>query len=185
MTEPAYARDFFPRTSAHGAKERLNRGQALAQEGRFLESATTLERAVREAEAEGNGHILADALRALAVIRHQCREFESARASAARSHRLAVDLKDPALVGHALNTLAGFDIDSGAHDSARERLFEALAHSTENPGLRGLIEQNLAVLANMGGDRRSAMEHGEKALDAFREAGDEEGCARASTRWGR
>ncbi len=179
MTEPAYARDAGPKTSAKGAKQRLGRGQALAQEGRLLESATTLERAVREAEAEGNGRVLAEALRALAVVRHQCREFESARASAARSHRLAVDLKDPALVGHALNTLAGFDIDSGAHDSARERLSEALAHSIDNPGLRGLIQQNLAVLANMGGDRRSAMEHGENALNAFREAGDEEGCARA------
>jgi len=179
MTEPAFARDQAVSSADHGAYQHLARGQALAAEGRLIEAVTELEAAVADAEFRGDGAVLAKALRQLALVRHRVQEFESARASAARSHRLALDLGDPALAGHALNTLASFDIDAGAHDAAKARLAEALEGCGDDAGLRGQIEQNLAVLSNMSGDYRAAMEHGERSLEAFLQAGDDEGCARA------
>ena len=51
----------------------------------------------------------------------------------------------------ALNVLAGFALERGDMDEARGRFREALALGGTSPGLRGRIEQNLGILANVRG----------------------------------
>ena len=156
MTESAFAGNPVPSATAYCAQSHLVRGRTLHQDGRLLEAIRSYEAAIRRAELEGNQPVLVEALRRLAIARHGGREFEAARKTAARSHRLATDLGDKTLTTKALNTLAGFDIDAGAHDSARERLAEALELCDGDEALRGGIEQNLAIVANMRGDHRRA-----------------------------
>jgi putative nucleotidyltransferase with HDIG domain len=179
MTEPAFAGDSIPSATAQCARSHLARGRTLEQDGRILEATRSFEAAIRAAEFEGNQSILSEALRRLAVARHGGREFEAARKTAARSHRLASDLGDKTLTAEALNALASFDIDAGAHDSAMERLSEALELCNGDQALHGRVLQHLAVVANMRGDHRQAAEYCEQSLEAFLAAGDDEGCARA------
>lgn len=81
------------------------------------------------------------------------------------------------LAAEALNCLAGFDIESASYDSARARFLEALDLGRESAPLRGRIEQNLGILANIRGDLDDALLHYREALAAFERAGDRRGAA--------
>ena len=66
---------------------------------------------------------------------------------------------DVVLAAEAINALAGFDFESGAIDAARERFYEALALGGRSAELRGRIEQNLGILANIQGALAEALAH--------------------------
>ncbi len=129
------------------------------------------------AEAGGEERLLAEAQRRLAVVRHRRGEREAATALCEQSLEVATEVGDAVLAGEALNTLAGFDFESGAMDVARDRFYRALELGGASPELRGRIEQNLGILANIRGDHGEALAHYQQSLFAFQRTGDDHGCA--------
>ena len=133
--------------------------------------------AIDSAERAGEQAILAESLRRLAVVCHHRDERVRARELCERSYRTAKDLGDQVLAAEALNTLAGFDVESGAIESAREKFYRALELGGSNAELRGRTEQNLGVLANIQGSLVQALNHYQRSLQAFESTGDDRGCA--------
>jgi putative nucleotidyltransferase with HDIG domain len=133
--------------------------------------------AIAEAERLGDQRTNAEALRRLAVQHHHRGERDAARELSQRSYTIATDLGDDVLAGEALNVLAGFAFESGAMSDARTRYLEALALGGSNPLLRGRIEQNLGILANIQGDHGDALIHYRRSLAAFESSGEDKGCA--------
>jgi putative nucleotidyltransferase with HDIG domain len=135
------------------------------------------EAAIQAAEREGERGILIESLRRLGVVHHQRNERTLARGLCERSFRAATEMSDALLAAEALNALAGFDIESGLIESAREKFYQALELGRASPALRGRTEQNLGVLANIRGSLAEALSHYQQALIAFKSAGDDRGCA--------
>jgi putative nucleotidyltransferase with HDIG domain len=135
------------------------------------------EAAIQAAERDGERGIFAESLRRLGVVRHQRDERALARELCERSFRAATEIPDSLLAAEALNALAGFDIEAGSIESAREKFYQALELGRASPEIRGRTEQNLGVLANIQGALAEALAHYQQALTAFKSAGDERGCA--------
>ncbi len=135
--------------------------------------------AIGAAEHAGDHHILAEALRRLAIAHHRRQDRDRARVCGERCREVAMVTGDRMLVARVLNTLASFDLEAGEHARAHERFTEALAMSVGSPALAGRIEQNLGILANIHGDLDTASRHYERSLEAFREADDAHGSALA------
>jgi putative nucleotidyltransferase with HDIG domain len=133
--------------------------------------------AVKEAESDGAPAVEAEALRRLAVLHHHRNERDIARELSSRSYAIAREIGDQVLAGEALNVLAGFAFESGAMEEARSRYQEALDLGGADPGLRGRIEQNLGILANIQGDHAEAMAHYQRALEGFNASRDQKGQA--------
>ncbi|HJR64329.1 MAG TPA: tetratricopeptide repeat protein [Gemmatimonadaceae bacterium] len=145
--------------------------------GRVTDAVRAYEAAIDCAEQEDDRPVLAEALRRLGVIHHRGHNVSAAREACERSHRVAIAASDNVLAAEALNALAGIDFERGGIDDARATFQRALALGAECPQLRGRIEQNLGILANIQGDLSAALGHYNRSLEAFRSAGDEHGCA--------
>lgn len=133
--------------------------------------------AAEEAARDGDRPTLSEALRRMAVVHHHRSDAVLARELCERSLGVAAEIGDDVLAAEALNTLAGFDFETGEVDSARQRYARALALGGERPELRGRIEQNLGLLANVRGDHTEAQAHYTRALEAFERLGDDRGRA--------
>jgi putative nucleotidyltransferase with HDIG domain len=118
-----------------------------------------------------------EALRRLAVLHHHRNERDTARELSSRSLAIAREIGNDVLAGEALNVLAGFAFESGSMEEAKERYQEALGLGGADPGLRGRIEQNLGILANIRGDHAQAMDHYQRALEGFDASADQKGRA--------
>ncbi|HEY8105273.1 MAG TPA: HD domain-containing phosphohydrolase [Gemmatimonadales bacterium] len=153
--------------------------QAREQElaGSLADAIAQYVAAIEGAESGGEVRLLAEALRRLAVVRHRRGEREAASVLCERSLAVANDAADPVLAGEALNTLAGFDFESGAIDVARGRFYRALELGGSSAELRGRIEQNLGILANIQGNHDEALAHYQQSLYAFQRTRDDHGCA--------
>src|SRR3954468_8440828 len=127
------------------------------------------------AAAEADRRTESEACRRLSVILHHRNERERARALCCHSHDLARTMGNPVLAGEALNVLAGFDFEAGAMESARSRYHEALALAGDLPRLRGRVEQNLGILANVQGGHTGAGPHHRQAREARHRSGDDPG----------
>lgn len=147
--------------------------------GRLAEALTGYQAAVAAAEADEDWRVLAEALRRLGVVRRRRHENEAARELCIHSHRVATSAGELVLAAEALNTLGAFDIETGDFDRARETFERALGVAGASPEVRARTEQNLGIIANIQGDLDAALTHYRRSLDAFREAGDERGCALA------
>jgi putative nucleotidyltransferase with HDIG domain len=135
-------------------------------------------RAAAGAAARTGEHAVeAEALRRLAILHHRRNERDLSRELAGRSHALALEIGDAVLAGEALNVLAGFAFETGAMEEARDRFQQALALGGTDPGLRGRIEQNLGILANVRGEHTEAAAHYRRSLEGFELCGDQRGCA--------
>ena len=156
----------------------------------LLEEAVRLDREGRVAEAgeryqaiigspDAPGATLVEALRRMGVMHHRRNEPVLARDLCGRSFEVAAGLGDDRLAAEALNALAGFEMETGVLDRAAEFYERALALAGKDNGVRGRIEQNLGILANIQGDHGQALAHYQRALEACRSAGDERGCAYA------
>ncbi|HLQ22465.1 MAG TPA: HD domain-containing phosphohydrolase [Gemmatimonadales bacterium] len=145
--------------------------------GSLADAIAQYEATIADAEANGEVRLLAEALRRLAVVRHRRGEREAASVLCQRSLAVATESADAVLAGEALNTLAGFDFESGAIDPARKRFYRALELGGSSPELRGRIEQNLGILANIQGNHGEALAHYQQSLYAFQRTGDDHGCA--------
>ena len=154
----------------HAARDRERTGTAP-------DAATMYEAAIAAATATGDQVVLAEALRRLAVVRLRRGESAVARELCRRSHVVARRLGNNELAGEALNTLGGFDVETGALEEARQHLIRARDLAGTSLGLRARVEQNLGILANIHGDFEQALECYARSLAAFRAVGDERGCA--------
>jgi len=155
----------------------LQRAREQELAGSLAQAIVQYEAAIARAELTGEAPLLAEALRRLAVVRHRRGEREAATASCERSLTVATDAGDAVLAAEALNTLAGFEFESGAIGPARERFYRALELGGSNPPLRGRIEQNLGILANIQGAHNEALAHYQQSPFAFQRSGDDHGCA--------
>jgi tetratricopeptide (TPR) repeat protein len=133
--------------------------------------------AVEAAERSSERAIVAESLRRSGVVHHRRSQPMLARQLCERSHKIAVDLGDQVLAAEALNALAGFDLESGSMNAAREKFREALELGGNSAHLRGRTEQNLGILANVQGDPDEAMAHYRESLMSFESIGDDRGCA--------
>ncbi|MEO7987582.1 MAG: tetratricopeptide repeat protein, partial [Gemmatimonadales bacterium] len=153
--------------------------EAVAHEraGSVEEAVKSYLTSIETAERTGDRRTQAEALRRLSVQYHHRGERESPRELAERSRAIATEIGAEALVGAALNTLATFALEGGALEEARDRYLQALAFGGENPMLRGRIEQNLGVIANIHGDHAEALLHYRRSLAVFESAGEDKECA--------
>jgi tetratricopeptide (TPR) repeat protein len=155
----------------------LQAGRSHDIAGRLDAAAEAYEQAADLAASSGARAILVEALRRLGVVRHRRSDLEGGRECCARSYRESVALGDLLLAGEALNALAGFEFEAGQMAAARGSYVNALALAGSSPTLLGRIEQNLGILDSVQGDHASAYAHYRRALEAFRQVGDEAGIA--------
>jgi len=157
---------------------------ALLQQARERERAGSLpeaiqryETAIATAQQFGDQRVLAEALRRLAVVRHQRGDADQARALCLRSYDVAHHVDDDVLAAEALNTLGVMDITAGSLRDARETFLRVLDLGGASQALRARAEQNLGIVANIQGQLNEAVARYERSLDAYRSCGDEHGCA--------
>ena len=167
VTDQRRAADFL-----HEARER-ERAACLP------EAIACYEAAVAAAERGGEQTVLAEALRRLAVVRRHRSEVAAATALCQRSYEVARQAGDDLLAAEALNTLGGLHLSTGAPDEARRVFLEALELGGSNREVRARVEQNLGILANIRGELHEAIARYERSLDAYRDCGDDHGCALA------
>lgn len=161
------------------AAQALQAGRVHDLAGRLDEAAHAYEAAANEAAISGARPVLVEALRRLAVIRHRRSDRAGAQNCGAESYREAVILGDLILAGEALNALAGFEFEEGKIAAARASYLNALALAGSSASLLGKIEQNLGILESVQGNHAEAYAHYRRALEAFRQQGDEAGVASA------
>src|SRR5262249_25054700 len=110
---------------------------------------------------------LAEALRLLAIAHHRRLNGSLARELCQRSRLTAESAGDGLLAARALNTLAAFDLAEGQIETALTAFQAALQSAGGDAALRGRIEQNLGIIANIQGDPPAALKHYQRALEAF------------------
>ena len=160
-----------------GAGSLLQQARELELAGSLAEAIVRYEAAIASAESGREVRLLAEGLRRLAVVRHRRGERDAASALCERSLAVGTEAADPVLAGEALNTLAGFDFEAGLIETSRERFYRALELGGSSPELRGRIEQNLGILANIQGNHGEALAHYQQSLYAFQRTRDDHGCA--------
>jgi len=143
------------------------------------EALASYEEAIAIAERAGEDRVLAEALRRVAVVQYRRNEVDAARALCHRSVAVARRIDDSLLVAEALNTLGVLDLQTGRLEDADRTFRDALAQGGVSRELRARAEQNLGILANIRGGHREATMHYQRSLEAYRECGDEHGCALA------
>ena len=128
--------------------------QQLLQEAQHHDSRGQLDEAIRwydlaivAAEAEDADAVLALTLRRLGVVHHRRDDKERARSLCQRSHDVALAMGNNMLVAEALNTIAGFDLERGEYEDARQTFRRALRLGGEDGAIRGRVRQNLGILA--------------------------------------
>ena len=155
----------------------MEQARAHERSGAIAEAFACYHAAAEAAGATGEHAIEVEVLRRLAVLHHRRNERETAAELATRSHVIAQEIGHAVLAGEALNVLAGFAFERGAMEEARDRFHEALALGGTDPGLRGRIEQNLGILANVRGEHAAAATHYRRSLEGFELSGDRKGRA--------
>jgi putative nucleotidyltransferase with HDIG domain len=111
------------------------------------------------------------------VLHHHRNERDVARELSNRSYAIAREIGDQVLAAEAVNVLACFAFECGAMEEAQARYQEALELGGSDAGLRGRIEQNLGILANVRGNHAEAMAHYQRSLDGFEVSADQKGRA--------
>jgi putative nucleotidyltransferase with HDIG domain len=154
----------------------LNVARERDRGGRVAEAIVAYRAAIAIAEEDAESGVLADALRHLSYVHHRRREGAEARALCQRSLAVAVAVGDAALASQALNSLGVYHLDAGELAAARETFHSALRADTP-ARVRGSIEQNLGILANIQGGLDAALGHYSRSLEAFLSCGDDRGCA--------
>lgn len=157
--------------------ELIRDARARERDGCIAEAMEGYRCAIAVAERDGPQRALAEALRRLAVLHHQRNESPVARDLCRRSQRVAESLPDDVLTAEALNVLAGIALETGALEEARETFGKALERGGRSPELRGRIERNLGIIANIQGDHEHALALYQRSLAACAAANDAQGRA--------
>ncbi len=182
MTEARrVARYATPATNGrmHRAADRVLHARERERSGFLVEAIAQYELAITEAERDHEFAALADALRRLAVVRHQRGECEQARALCTRAHEVAQQSGEELLAGEALNTMGAMLLREGSLLQAQTTFLRALEIGGSNRSLLARVEQNLGIVANIQGDLDQALTRYASSLEEYRRAGDELGCASA------
>ena len=160
------------------ARDLIRGARAHELGGRLTEAADDYSAAIRAAEACSDRDALSEALRRLAVVCFRRQEMDEGRRLCERSLAIAQQAGDPVLAAEALNTLGGSHLETGAFDVARAVFERAIGlGGFRSPALRARIDQNLGIIANIQGELDRAIMHYHRALEAFRDVGDDRGCA--------
>ncbi len=159
------------------AADLLHEARARERAACIPEAIRCYEAAIATADRTGDGAVLAEALRRLAVVRHHRNESAEARELCRRSYSVASGAGNDLLAAEALNTLGGLDVKTGAIEDARKNFLQALERGGQGRELRARVEQNLGILANIQGEIGEAVAHYERSLEAYRASNDEHGCA--------
>lgn len=154
-------------------------GERLDRDGRLDGAYDAYLAAAAAAERADDALVLAHALRRAAVVCHRRQDGAQARVLCARSRDVAQSRGDGVVAAEAMNALAGFALEGGDFAAARELFGQALALGGADGMLRGRIEQNLGIVANIQGDLPAAQAHYVRALNAWRALGDRRGVATA------
>jgi putative nucleotidyltransferase with HDIG domain len=168
-----------PHTTAISAAEQLHEARRCERAGSVTDAMTRYRDAVAEAARTHAWAVEAEALRRLAVLHHQRGENDAAREACERSLAIARRNGDGALAAEVLKAQGAFALDHGDFDTARRMFEDALDMPGGGAELRAGVEGNLGILANVQGDFESARDHYARALEAYRQAGHEHGCAQA------
>src|SRR5438552_4466156 len=161
------------------AADLVHEGRSRERAGCFPEAIGFYQSAVELAEKKGEPPVLAEALRRLAVLRHKRGESAGALELCRRSYQVARQIPNNLLAAEALNTLGAINLATGSLEEIRRTLLEALELGGESRELRARVEQNLGIVANIQGQLDDALAFYGCSLAAYREAGDEHGCAMA------
>ena len=173
---PALTGAFNAEAAPRGAASLLHEAREHERAGRVADAVRAYQAAIDAAGDRDDGRALVEALRRLGSLRRRAHELAEALELVQRSYDVARELGDDALAAEALNGIALVHLERGHWDEARSHLRRALEIGSERPELRGRIQQNLGVIANIQGDFRNAMGHYRRSLDAFRDAQDQHGC---------
>ena len=155
----------------------LRQGTEHERAGRFPDALEAYTAVANEADERADGRVLATALRRAAGIRRRRQEPADALTLYQRSHDVATAIGEHLLAAEALNGIAVVYVNRGDWERAREYLRHALESGSESEELRGRIEQNFGVMANIEGDISAAIAHYQRSLESFRSARNENGCA--------
>src|SRR6267143_4020257 len=145
--------------------------------GRLTEAIEQYESAIAAAESVDDAPVLAEALRRLAILRRHRDEPTRARELCRRSYELAREIGNDVLAAEALNTLGAMDLATGSLEQAAATFLQALDLGASSRQLRARVQQNLGIVANIQGDLNEALARYERSLAAYRDCGDEHGCA--------
>ena len=178
-TALSLATRFTPVPGVSRALAFLRAARSHERGGRVADAVVSYTASVDSVDAREDGKTLAESLRRLGGLKRRQHDIDAALALCARSHDVAREIGDPVLAAEALNGTALAHLERGEWQRARECLKRALSVGTDCQELRGRIEQNLGVMANIQGDFRSALSHYQGSLEAFRAASDSSGCATA------
>ena len=178
-TWSSFAPGFTAPAGADRARAFLREAREAHRAGRIPEATRAYQAAVASATEQDGGAVLAESLRWLGVLHRRRHELAQAEAMCQRSHDVAVAINDPILQAEALNAMALVYLERGDWTRARDYLARALAVGEASAELRGNIEQNLGVMANIQGDLRAALRHYQSSLEAHRLGNNERGCATA------
>jgi len=166
-----------PSAGPRSAAELLQDAREQERGGRFAQAMVCYEAAIATAEGGGELAVLAEALRRLAILRQQRDESTQARELCDRSYDVARAIGDDGLAAEALNTLGGLHLTTGSPVEARHAFVRALELGGSRRDLNARVHQNLGILANIQGDLEEAVARYQRSLAAYRDCGDEHGCA--------
>jgi len=108
------------------AADLLHEARARERAACIPEAIRCYEAAIATADRTGDGAVLAEALRRLAVVRHHRNESAEARELCRRSYSVACGAGNDLLAAEALNTLGGLAVQTGAIEDARKNFLQAL-----------------------------------------------------------
>jgi len=163
--------------TARSAADLLAAARRGERTGCVAEAIDGYEAAIAEAERAGEGAVLAEALRRLAILRRHRDEPAWARELCQRSYEVARQIGNDLLAAEALNTLGGLDLAAGSLAQAARTFLRALDLGGSSRQLRARVQQNLGIVANIQGDQTEALARYERSLAAYRDCGDTHGCA--------
>ena len=159
------------------AADALSAAREREREGRLTEAIEEYESAIAMAENPSDATVLAEALRRVAILRRHRDEPTRARELCRRSYEVAREIGKDVLAAEALNTLGAMDLATGSLEQAAATFLQALDLGGSSRQLRARVQQNLGIVANIQGDLNEALARYERSLAAYRDCGDEHGCA--------
>src|SRR6266540_1766299 len=163
--------------SPHRAADLLHEARGRERAGCIPEAIACYESTIATAERGGEHTVLAEALRRLAIVRHHRDESAQARELCRRSYEVARQIGNDLLAAEALNTLGGLHLAGGSLEDARTMFLQTLELGGSSRELRARVEQNLGILANIQGELDEALLRYGRSLEAYRDSGDQHGCA--------
>jgi putative nucleotidyltransferase with HDIG domain len=152
-------------------------GRERERAGCIQEAIELYEQAIAQSETGEQFTVLAEALRRLAVVRHQRDHCEPAHELCRRSYDVATGIGNDLLASEALNTMGVMFLREGSLAEARETFLRAVEIGGASRELRARVEQNLGIIANIRGELDEAFARYKLALAEYESAGDEHGCA--------